>query len=237
MKRFFSISVAATLALSSFLIAGCSAESSPKEDKQVVQGKLDGQSGTKTQAVTVSGQGQTTHVIAHQLTAKGEPSRVVVSDVGADGSFHLELERGARYVLEIERAGASVAILGFASKKSGKKVDVLPIASSTAGKASVSVGRVHVAASGKGAAVEVSPLESFDELDVTGLPSAADHQYFVTADGAIASAEEALAAAEKALEEAEKAIADAQKQASDAEKQAQAAKDAANAAGGGTPKP
>ena len=229
MKR-IALSLGLIVASATLALTGCTAESTSKEDKQVVSGKLEGQGGTSTKSFLAGGvQITPTRVIAHQLGAKGVVGKDVISAVGADGSFRLDLDRGARYVLEVDKGGAG-AIVGF-HDKSGKMVDVLPVASSTAGKAQVDVGKVHVASSGGGAAVEVSPLKSFDEADLTGLPPV-DHTWFVKADGSIASAEEALKAAEAALKEAEKAVADAQSAAQKAADEAATAAEAAKAAQG-----
>lgn len=209
------MSVAAVFAVvTAFTQIGCAsddggAEETPRE-QQIISGQLDTgtpapASGIGTRDVRVSGDGGAVHVVAHRLGGKGEASVDIDSAVAADGSFELKLDRGARYVFEVERGDASVAFFGWSASRGGGKTTVLGLSSSTRGQGAVSLGRVKVV--GNGAVPEHCLCDTFDEGDTTGIDLSAS--WFVTAQGALMTADEALAVAADALKEAEAALEEA----------------------------
>lgn len=217
-------------------LVGCADDSdsssnpTEQEDRQSITGQIDTGSassesgGLKTKTVTVSGD---LHVVAHRLGTKDRAGGDVDAVVAADGSFDLSLSRGARYVFELERGHESVAYFGWNARGSAEKTTILGIASTTKGKAAVSLGRVKVV--GNGAVPEISLAESFDENDTTGIDLSAT--YFLSAKGALITASEALTEAAAALEEASVALEQASEQIREAGEQAdEAAKQAEDAA-------
>ena len=131
MRRFFIAFVPVVVALAT----GCTAEAEgPSESKQVIEGKVP-VSSTGTRAwVGVSGAGRT-HVIAHALGKKGDATTKVDVDVRPDGSFHLEVQKGARYVVEIADGSQHVALyLGngqmLEASGSAARVKVSPVRTS-----------------------------------------------------------------------------------------------------------
>lgn len=143
------------------------------------------------------------HVVAHKLGTKQGEARDVDAVVQADGSFDLKLERGARYVFEIERGKDSVAFIGWNSKVASGKTTVLGISATTKGKGAVSLGKVKIV--GNGAAVEHCLCDSFDERDTAGIDLSA--KWFASAKGAWMTYNDALDAAKDALRQAEEALA------------------------------
>jgi hypothetical protein len=236
-----SLIASALSLLATVAVVGCASDNGSKtepEDRQTITGQLDtgaspsdGSGGLTTKTVVVSGE---LHVVAHHLGSKDHVGADDVDAVvAADGSFDLALSRGARYVFELQRGSDSVAFFGWNARGSAEKTTVLGIASTTKGKAAVSLGHVKVV--GNGAVPEVSLADSFDESDTTGIDLTAT--YFADVHGAVITADEALQEASAALEQASAELqqaAEQLKQASDqvasAEQQAQAAAQAAQAA-------
>lgn len=198
-------------------LVGCADDHDPStspasEDRQTIKGQLDTGSpaspngGLTTKTVTVTN--GDLHVVAHRLGTKDHAGDDIDAVVAADGSFDLSLARGARYVFEIERGHESVAYIGWNARGSAEKTTVLGIATTTKGKAAVSLGHVKVV--GNGAVPEVSLSESFDDSDTTGIDLGAT--YFVSARGALITASEALAEASEALQQASEALQQASEQ-------------------------
>ena len=197
-----------------------------------------GEKSASVAGVGGAGSGGQLHVVAHKLGTKEGEARDVDALVQADGSFDLKLERGARYVFEIERGKDSVAFIGWNSTVASGKTTVLGISATTKGKAAVSLGKVKIV--GNGAAVEHCLCDSFDERDTAGIDLAAN--WFVSAKGAWMTYNDALDAAHDALRQAEEALAradealdranDAVKDSNDAIEKARAAAAAGAAAKG-----
>ena len=210
-----SLIVSALSLFATVALVGCaddgdrSSSTKEPEDKQTITGQLDTgsspKSGLTTKTVTATAD---LHVVAHRLGTKDHAGGDVDAIVAADGSFDLALARGARYVFEIERGSESVAYFGWSARGSAEKTTVLGIASTTKGKAAVSLGHVKVV--GNGAVPEVSLSESFDENDTTGIDLTAT--YFLSAHGALITASEALQEASEALQQASEALQEASEQ-------------------------
>jgi hypothetical protein len=208
----------------SSLVAGCSAGtaengSSPSTSSAVtLNGSVGG--GPISEASFV-GFGHTTvrsdlHVVAHELHARGETGRTVDVVVAADGSFHVDVTRGRRWLVTVDDASGASAIVTFAN---GQNV-------------------LQVSAEGDAARIDVGGLELVGgeaESEVTwdahvgvevALASADD--VFEAANGAVIAARDAANEARKAADEARKAGAAAQAAADQAR---QAAEEAQKAAG------
>ena len=158
-------------------------------------------SGTTTSrdygGVTVGRDGAGLHVAAYRLHAKGDHGARVDVATGADGSFRLDVERGARYVVNVESAdGNNAALVTFGGSK----------------------GVLDVGVSGDGREIEVGALKvqggvapsavSIEAASGAVVSDALADEYFETVNGALIAARDAVAAAIKATQAA---CADAQK--------------------------
>jgi hypothetical protein len=222
MRRFFIAFVPVVVALAT----GCTAEAeSASEPVQVIEGQVP-VSSTGTRAwVGVSGAGRT-HVIAHALGKKGEVTADVDVNVRPDGSFRLEVARGARYVVEIADGNEHVALMTF-KDGNGVYTNALPIAVSSDGASgTIQVGALTVV--GKTASPSKNP---WLQLDASSLAAKwnLDEDFFLSVDGAVRDAE---AAAREAVKEAEQAVREAQNAADAARDAAEEARKAAEAARG-----
>ncbi len=223
MRRFFIAFVPVVVALAT----GCTAEAEgPTESKQVIEGKVP-VSSTGTRAwVGVSGAGRT-HVIAHALGKKGDATTKVDVDVRPDGSFHLEVQKGARYVVEIADGSQHVALMTF-KDGDGAYTNALPVAVSSDGASgTIQVGALTIV--GKTASPEKNPWLQLDAASLAAKWSL-DEDFFLSVDGAVRDAE---AAAREAVKEAEQAAREAQNAAEAARDAAEEARKAAEAARGG----
>lgn len=229
-RRFSGLALAALTLSASAALVGCSSSDADDGDSSRVTlignvGGAKSSSGTKTQGFgNISTAGGSLHVSAHELHAKGAPdgtTRDVNVVVNGDGSFRLNVDRGARWVVTVDDAQGNSAIVTFGDGQSA----------------------IGVSADGEGGTVNIGNLqvvggEARTDVQIDGrfgLEStlARADEVFKAANGAIVAAQEAVAEAQKAAQEALKAAEQAQNAAEEARKAAeQAAKKAGGAAGG-----
>ena len=155
------------------------------------------------------------HVYAHEVHARGETGRVVDVVVASDGSFHVGVERGKRWLITVDD-GSSSASVTFANGDNVLRV------SADGDAARVDMGSLELVG---GEATASIALDARLGIDVA---LAAEGDVFEAANGAIIAAREAADEARKAADEARKAADDA-RAAADA---ARAAADAARKAAG-----
>jgi hypothetical protein len=232
-RRFSGLALVALVLSASAAIAGCSsdADEGSNSSKVRLQGNVGGSSGSGTKTQTfgnISTTGGSLHVSAHELHAKGAPDaagRDANVIVNGDGSFSLDVDRGARWVVTVDDAQGNSAIVTFGDGQS----------------------TIGVSADGEGGTVNIGNLkvvggEARTDVQIDGkfgLEStlARADEVFKAANGAIIAAQEAVAEAQKAAQEALKAAEQAQNAAEEARKAAEeAAKKAGGAAGGGAGK-
>ncbi|MBS2017113.1 MAG: hypothetical protein JST00_29775 [Deltaproteobacteria bacterium] len=214
-----TISLVTAVAVST-LAVGCSSETDDS-DKVALSGKVAGGSTVAPKAfggVVVANGGL--HVVARKLHRRGEAGALVDVPVNADGSFRLEVPRDSRWVVTVDGANASSALVSFASGKS-----VLSVAGS--GVPSVDLG-----------AIDVVGGEAYSKLSVEGLAGldatlAEADEIFQAANGAIANAREAADEARKAADAARAAAEKARGDADAARKAAEEAAEKARQAAGG----
>lgn len=214
-----TLSVLLALACTS-LAVGCSAnadDGSPSKDV-TLKGNVGGSSsGTTTKSfggLTSATSGL--HVVAHEVHLRGVIGRTVDVPVAADGSFHVGLERGKRWLVTVDDAIGHSAILTFGSGENVLRIGADAAASSLELGSLALIGGEASAAAALDAALGV-------EATLAGLDDV-----FEAADGAVIAARAAADEARKAADEARKAAGDAQAQAEAARR---AAEQAAQAAG------
>lgn len=210
------------LALSS-LAVGCSAGAedggtSPASPSVTLAGSVGGSSGgTTTKAfggIAASSSGL--HVVAREVHLRGATGRTVGVAVAADGSFHVGLERGKRWLVTVDDAEGHSAIVTF-----GNGENVLRVAA--AGSSSrVDIGGLDLIGGEAASSVALGAALGI-EATLAGLDDV-----FEAADGAVLAAREAAADARKAADDARKAASSAQ---ADAEAARRAAEQAAQNAG------
>jgi hypothetical protein len=155
------------------------------------------------------------HVVAHEIHVRGAKGRTVDVGVNADGSFHLAVARGKRWLVTVDDADGSSAILTF-----GNGHNVLSV-SATGGSSRIDLGGLHVVGG------EAQSSIAFDaSLGVEATLAGLD-DVFEGANGAIIAAREAAEEAREAADEARKAAGDALASAEEARKAAEEALDAA----------
>ena len=192
------------LACTSFVV-GCSANaddggSSSKSSEVTLAGNVDGAGsggGTTTRSfggLAASSAGL--HVVAHEVHLRGVTGRTVDVAVAADGSFHVGVERGKRWLVTVDDADNS-AIVTFANGDNVLRVS----ADGDAGR--VDVGDLEVVG---GEATASFALDARLGID---LAIAAEGDVFEAANGAVIAAREAADEARKAADEARKAADDA----------------------------
>lgn len=119
MKRFLLLTAIATLAA-----FGCSSSSSPN-----AAGRNGKKATTTTQSLKgkapTSGAKKATHVTARKLAAKGKKHETVRAPVAADGSFQLDLPRGAQYTVVFQADQEAIGTLKYPS--GGSSTHVLSI--------------------------------------------------------------------------------------------------------------
>ncbi|MEW5852636.1 MAG: hypothetical protein AB2A00_27880 [Myxococcota bacterium] len=117
---------------------------------------------------------QFSHVVA--VRAQTGPASSVRAPVAADGTFSLQLPRGARYVVSAESGGRLVATLKYPANASGQRTALLPVAAApTSGQAledETDLGQVTDEGTGE-ASTENNPLEQEDS-DQDGTSDYAD---------------------------------------------------------------
>ncbi len=207
---------ALALVLVSMSSLACSAsEEEGSGDSVTLTGKVGGGSVTPQAFGSVAVERGGVHVVARQLHRSGERGATIDTTASADGSFHVELARNARYVVTIDDATANSAMVVFGDGRS-----VLSVS------AEAQAGRVDIGS----LSVQGGQARSNIVLRWAGLASALPDlgEVFVAADGAILEAQQALEAARRAAEEAY-AAAEAARQAAN---QAQQAADEARQAAG-----
>lgn len=213
-----TISFVAAVAVST-LAVGCSSETDESE-KVALSGKVGG--GTVAPrafgGVNVANGGL--HVVARKLHRQGEVGTLVDVPVNGDGSFRLEVPRDSRWVVTVDGADASSALVSFASGKS-----VLSVGAS--GVPSVDLG-----------AIDVVGGEAYSKLAIEGMAGLAASlaeadEIFQAANGAIANAREAADEARKAADAARAAADKARDDADAARKAAEEAAEKARQAAGG----
>jgi hypothetical protein len=140
--------------------------------------------------VTVGRDGAGLHVAAYRLHAKGERGARVDVVTGADGRFRLDVDRGARYVVNVESADGHAALVTFGGSRG-----VLDIGVNGDGR-EINVGSLKVSGGVAPASVAIDSGSG-----VISAEALAD-EYFEAANGAIVAARDAVDAAIKATEAA-----------------------------------
>ena len=199
------------VAAASTLAVGCSsAEESASGSNVTLTGKVGSGSTAVRTFGGVSASDRGLHVVARKLHRKGEAGGVVDVAIASDGTFRVDVARGARYVITFDSADSKSAMITFGG---GKNVIAVPTGASA--------GQVDVGG------VKIVGGEAYADLAIDGklgLSAAlADlDEVFEAADGAIASAreaaEQALKAAEDARAAADRALDDAERARREAEK-------------------
>jgi hypothetical protein len=210
------------LVCTSFAV-GCSANadepgSASKGSELTLSGNVDGtSSGTSTKSFGGLTAGSTgLHVVAHEVHLRGTAGRSVDVGVAADGSFHVGLERGKRWLVTVDDASGHSAIVTFANGENVLRV------SADGSSSRVDVGGLHVTGGEASASIA---LDAALGLEAT---LAAAEDVFEAADGAIIAARQAAEDARLAADEARKA---ADAALADAEAARKAAQQAAQNAG------
>ena len=201
-----SISLVSFVALAFAQVACGGSDQGSSSDKVTMTGRVGG-NGVATQAFTGISTSGGLHVIAHEVHKRGQEGRNVEVNVGKDGWFSVDLDRGARWMITVDDASGGSAVVSFGGKSviaTGKD----------GGHAQVDIGSLHVV--GGEARCDVTIDGKFD-LAAT----------LAEADEIIEAANGAVLEARAAAEEAQKAALAA---AADAQDQAKAAQDQANAA-------
>jgi hypothetical protein len=201
------------------LVVGCSANADDggSASKDVtLSGNVGGSGGSGSGTTTKSFGGLTSatsalHVVAHEVHLRGVTGRTVDVAVAADGSFHVGVERGKRWLVTVDDAAGHSAIVTFGGGESVLRVG----ADGTSSR--VDLGDLSVI--GGEAASEIALDASLGiEATLAGLDDV-----FEAADGAIIAARAAAEDARKAAEDARKAAGDAQAQAEAARRAAEQA--------------
>lgn len=209
------------LACTSFAV-GCSANAddgstSSKSSDVTLAGNVGGGSGTTTKTfggLTSASAGL--HVIAHEVHLRGEAGRTVDVAVAADGSFHVGVERGKRWLVTVDDADGHSAIVTFANGENVLRV-------SQGGTSSrVDIGGLHVMGGEASSSVALDGALGI-EATLAGLDDV-----FEAANGAVIAAQQAADDARRAAEDAQNAALNAQ---ADAEAARKAAEEAAQNAG------
>jgi len=212
------------LACTSFAV-GCSANaddggSSSKSSDVTLAGNVDGAgSGRGTTTKSFGGLAASSaglHVVAHEIHVRGVTGRTVDVAVAADGSFHVGLERGKRWLVTVDDADGHSAIVTF-----GNGENILRV-SADGSTSRVDIGGLHVTG---GEAASSVALEAALGVEAT---LAGLEDVFEAADGAVIAAREAADDARKAADDARKAADGAR---ADAEAARKAAEEAAKNAG------
>lgn len=216
-------STLSTLALACMSFAvGCSANAddgstSSRSSELTLAGNVGNGSGTTTKSfggITAASTGL--HVTAHEVHLRGEAGRTVDVAVAADGSFHVGVERGKRWLITVDDADGHSAIVTF-----GNGENVLRV-SADGTSSRVDIGGLQVMG---GEATSSVALDAALGLEAT---LAGLEDVFEAANGAIIAAHEAADDARRAAEDAQRAAQSAQ---TDAEAARKAAEEAAQNAG------
>jgi len=208
------------LACTSFAV-GCSANAddggAPSKDV-TLSGNVGGSSGGTTTksfgGIAASGAGL--HVVAHEVHLRGATGRTVDVAVAADGSFHVGVERGKRWLVTVDDADGHSAIVTF-----GKGENVLRV-SADGSSSRVDIGGLHVVGGEASSSIALDGALGI-EATLAGL-----EDVFEAADGAIIAALDAAEDARRAADEAREAAENAQ---AAAEAARRAAEQAAHNAG------
>jgi hypothetical protein len=203
------------LACSSFAI-GCAANtddggSSSTGSEVTLAGRVGGGSiGAKSfGGLAASNSGL--HVIAHEVHLRGGAGRSVDVAVAADGSFHVGVERGKRWLVTVEDADGHSAIVTF-----GNGENVLRV-SATGSSSRVDIGGLDVVGGEAAASIALDARLGI-EATLAGVDDV-----FEAANGAIIAAREAADEARQAADEARKAADSARAEADAARLAAEAA--------------
>lgn len=219
LRSTFSVLV---LAFSS-LAVGCSASSGADEGASsrevTVSGNVNrGPVTTKSFAgLAAATAGANLHVWAHEIHARGATGRSIDVAVAADGSFHVGVERGKRWLVTVDDSNGGSAIITF-----GNGENVLSV-SADGSSSRIDVGGLQIVGGEARSALALDAALGV-EATLAGLDDV-----FESASGAIVAAREAADEARKAADAARQAGSDAQASADEARRQAEeAAKTAGN---------
>lgn len=191
------------LACTSFAV-GCSAktadEGSTSSRDVTLAGNVNGAAGGGTTAKSFGGLTSANaglHVVAHEIHVRGTTGRSIDVGVAADGSFHVGLERGKRWLVTVDDAEGHSAIVTF-----GNGENVLRV-SADGGASRVDIGGLHVTGGEASSSIELDASLGI-EAALAGLDDVFD-----AADGAVIAAREAASDARQAADDARKAAGDA----------------------------
>ena len=207
------LSFAATLLVTSMLAACSGSEDGPStttsSSKVALTGNL-GSSGLAARSFGNLSEDGSWTITARELHVRGASGRTVDAIVAADGTFRLEVARGARWVVTVDDAKGGSAIVKFGDGES-----VVAVGADGDG-ATVDVGGIKVVGGEARSSVTIdgkfgleSTLASLDEV-------------FEAANGALLAAQEALSEAQKAAEDALRLANEAEASAEEARRKAEA---------------
>ena len=207
------------LAFSALGIGGCAdtdeAASASSSDVTLAGNVSGGGSVTTKTFGSVSTANGDLHVVAREVHARGAKGRTVDVGVAADGSFHVAVARGKRWLVTVDDADGSSAIVTFSNGE-----NVLSV-SANSGASRVDVGGLHMVGG------EARSSIAFDGLLGVEATLAGLDDVFEAANGAVIAAREAVAEARKAAEQAQIAAGEALDSAEEARKAAEEARKAA----------
>jgi hypothetical protein len=160
-------------------------------ETRTITGSVPASGATTTKdygGVGVTNGGAGVHVAAYRLHAKDSRGSRADVVVGSDGRFRVDVDRGARYVINVETdGGQSAALVTFGGSRGVLDVGV-------SGEGDIEVGALKVTG---GLAKSSATIAS----GATAAVAAAD-EYFDAADGALTAARDAVDAAIKATQAA-----------------------------------
>jgi hypothetical protein len=196
----------------SILAVGCSSADDDASDSLALSGRIgSGQARTQGWGSVSVGAG-TVHVVARELHRPGSKGRKVDVIAGADGSFRLDVARGARWIVTVDGSDQNSAMVTF-----GDGDNVLSVSAGD-GIANVDLGSISVVGGEARSEVLIDGKLGLEatiaELD----------EVFEDAAGAVKKALEAVEEAREAAEAARKAADDARDAAEAARKAAEAAR-------------
>jgi len=207
------------LAFSALGIGGCADTTdegtSSSSSDVMLAGNVSGGSVTTKTFGSVSTTNGDLHVVAHEIHARGVKGRIVDVGVAADGSFHVAVARGKRWLITVDDADGSSAIITFSNGE-----NVLSV-SANSGASRVDVGGLHVVGG------EARSSIAFDGLLGVEATLAGLDDVFEAANGAVIAAREAAEQARNAAEQARTAAGDARDSAEEARRAAEEARKAA----------